>query len=73
MIIKGLKPFQTKRKKYQKNPQLVKKILAEGQAKAQKIAQQTMNFREVFAKQPLETLAQAEEVDTQTWGVLRPR
>ncbi len=42
VIIKGLKPFQEKRKKYQKNPQLVKKILAKGQAKAQKIAQATM-------------------------------
>lgn len=42
VIIKGLKPFQTKRKKYQKNPKLVKKILAQGHKKAQKIAQETI-------------------------------
>ncbi|HDY72607.1 MAG TPA: tryptophan--tRNA ligase, partial [bacterium] len=42
VIIKGLKPFQERRKKYEKNPQLVKKILAKGQAKAQKIAQATI-------------------------------
>jgi len=42
VIIKGLKPFQEKRKKLEKNPQLVKKILAEGAKKAQKIAVQTM-------------------------------
>jgi len=42
-VIKGLKPFQERRKKYEKNPQLVQKILAEGQKRAQKIAQQTMN------------------------------
>jgi len=42
VIIKGLKPFQEKRKKYQKNPQLVKKILAKGQKEAQSIAQATM-------------------------------
>jgi len=42
VIIKGLKPFQEKRKKYQKNPELVKKILAKGHKKAQKIAQTTM-------------------------------
>lgn len=42
VIIKGLKPFQEKRKKYQKNPQLVKKILAKGHKKAQKLAQATI-------------------------------
>ena len=42
VIIKGLQPFQEKRKKLEKNPQLVKKILAEGTKKAQKIAQETM-------------------------------
>jgi len=42
VIIKGLKPFQEKRKKLEKNPQLVKRILAEGNKKAQKIAQETM-------------------------------
>lgn len=42
VIIKGLKPFQEKRKKYEKTPQLVKKILAKGTQKAQKIAKQTM-------------------------------
>jgi len=41
-IIKGLKPFQEKRKKYQKNPKLVKKILTQGHKKAQKTAQATM-------------------------------
>jgi tryptophanyl-tRNA synthetase len=48
VIIKGLKPFQEKRKKYQKNPKLVKKILAQGHKKAQKIAQETI--REVKQK-----------------------
>lgn len=42
VIIKELKPFQEKRKKLEKNPQLVKKILAEGEKKAQKIAKETM-------------------------------
>ena len=42
VIIKELKPFQKKRKKYEKNPQLVKKILAKGTKNAQKIAQETM-------------------------------
>jgi tryptophanyl-tRNA synthetase len=42
VIIKGLKPFQIKRKKYQKNPQLVKKILTEGTDKAQRIAKKTI-------------------------------
>jgi tryptophanyl-tRNA synthetase len=48
VVIKELKPFQEKRKKMEKNPQLVKKILAEGQKKAQKIAQDTI--REVRSK-----------------------
>ena len=42
VIIKGLQPFQEQRKKLEKNPQLVKKILAEGEKKAQKIAKETM-------------------------------
>jgi len=42
VIIKGLKPFQEKRKKLEKNPRLIEKILAQGQKKAQKIAQQTI-------------------------------
>ncbi len=42
VIIKGLAPFQKKRKELEKNPRLIEKILAEGQKKAQKIAQQTM-------------------------------
>jgi tryptophanyl-tRNA synthetase len=42
VIIKALKPIQEKRKKYEKNPQLVKKILAKGETKAQKIAKETM-------------------------------
>lgn len=42
IIIKGLRPFQEKRKKYEKNPQLVNKILIEGETKARKIAQKTI-------------------------------
>jgi tryptophanyl-tRNA synthetase len=42
VIIKGLKPIQETRKKFEKNPRLMEKILAEGQNKAQKIAQATM-------------------------------
>jgi len=42
VIIKGLKPIQETREKFEKNPRLVEKILAEGQNKAQKIAQATM-------------------------------
>ena len=42
VIIKGLAPFQKKRKELEKNPQLVQKILAEGQKKAQKIASATI-------------------------------
>lgn len=42
VIIKGLAPFQKKRKELEKNPRLVEKILAEGQKKAQKIASATI-------------------------------
>jgi tryptophanyl-tRNA synthetase len=42
VVIEGLKPFQEKRKKFEKNPQLVEKILAEGRIKAEKIARDTM-------------------------------
>jgi len=51
VIIKGLEPFQEKRKKYEKSPRLVKKILAEGAKKAQKIAKETI--REVKTKMGL--------------------
>lgn len=42
VVIKGLKPIQESRKKYEKNPRLVEKTLAEGAKKAQKIAGETM-------------------------------
>jgi len=42
VIIKGLKDFQEKRKKYKKNPKLVKKILENSKKNAQKIATETM-------------------------------
>jgi len=42
VIINGLAPFQKKRKELEKNPQLIQKILAEGQKRAQKIAKETM-------------------------------
>jgi tryptophanyl-tRNA synthetase len=42
VIIRGLKPFQEKRKKLEKNPRLITKILADGEKKAKKIAQETM-------------------------------
>jgi tryptophanyl-tRNA synthetase len=42
VVIKGLKPIQESRKKYEKNPRLVEKTLAEGAKKAQKIAEETM-------------------------------
>jgi len=51
VIIKELAPFQKKRKELEKNPQLIQKILAEGQNKAQKIARETM--REVKKKMGL--------------------
>lgn len=43
VIIKGLKDIQKNRKKFEKKPQLIKKILAEGSKKAQKIAEKTMD------------------------------
>jgi len=42
LIIKELKPFQEKRKKLEKNPRLVEKILVEGEKKAKKIAESTI-------------------------------
>ncbi|OGZ32419.1 MAG: tryptophan--tRNA ligase [Candidatus Portnoybacteria bacterium RBG_13_40_8] len=51
VIIRGLKPFQERRKKLEKNPRLTEKILAEGQKKAQKIAQETI--KEVKTKMGL--------------------
>ena len=51
VIIRELKPFQEKRKKLEKNPQVVKKILDKGAEKAQKIAQETM--KEVKTKMGL--------------------
>lgn len=42
VIIKGLKLFQDKRKKLEKNPKFIQKILEQGSKKARKIAQQTM-------------------------------
>jgi tryptophanyl-tRNA synthetase len=48
VIVKALKPIQERRKKYEKSPQLIKKIITEGQTKASKIAKETM--REVKAK-----------------------
>ncbi len=42
VIINGLKPFQEKRKKLEKNPRLIEKVLTEGKNKAQKIAKQTI-------------------------------
>lgn len=42
VIVKGLAPFQEKRKELEKNPRLIEKVLAEGQKKAEKIAQETI-------------------------------
>ncbi len=42
IIVRSLEPFQEKRKKYEKNPKLVKKALIQGKAKAQKIASKTI-------------------------------
>jgi len=42
IVVNGLKKFQEKRKQLEKNPQQIKKILADGARKAQKIAIQTM-------------------------------
>lgn len=43
VIAKELKVFQDKRKQFEKNPQQVKKILAEGANKARKIAEKTIS------------------------------
>jgi tryptophanyl-tRNA synthetase len=43
VIIEELKTFQDKRKQFEKNPQQVKKILAEGANKARKIAEKTIS------------------------------
>jgi tryptophanyl-tRNA synthetase len=51
MLVKALKPIQEKRKKYEKNPQLIEKIITEGQIKASKIAKQTI--KEVKTKMGL--------------------
>jgi tryptophanyl-tRNA synthetase len=42
VIIDGLKEFQENKKKFEKNPALIKKILAQGAKQAQKIAEETM-------------------------------
>ena len=41
-IIETLRPIREKRKYYEKNPQIVDKVLIEGTAKAQKVAKETM-------------------------------
>jgi len=51
VIIKGLADFQKKRKELEKKPKKVKKILADGAKKAQKIAQQ--NMKEIKTKMGL--------------------
>ena len=43
VVVEKLKEFQEKRKEFEKNPELVKKILAQGAKKAQKIATETMD------------------------------
>ncbi len=42
VVVSGLKEFQEKRKEFEKNPEPVKKILAQGAKKAQKLAEETM-------------------------------
>jgi len=42
VVVEKLKEFQEKRKEFEKNPELVKKILVQGAKKAQKIAKETM-------------------------------
>ncbi len=42
VVIKGLKPFQDKKKELDKNPDYVKKSLADGAKKVQKIAQKNL-------------------------------
>ncbi len=51
VVVEKLKEFQEKRKQFEKNPELVKKILAQGAKKAQKIAEETM--KEVKTKMGL--------------------
>jgi tryptophanyl-tRNA synthetase len=51
VVVDGLKGFQEKRKEFEKNPELVKKILVQGAKKAQTIAEETM--REVKTKMGL--------------------
>jgi tryptophanyl-tRNA synthetase len=51
VVVEKLKEFQEKRKEFEKNPELVKKILAQGTKKAQKIAEETM--KEVKTKMGL--------------------
>jgi len=43
IVVKALKPFQTKKKDLEKKPDQVKKILDQGNKKAQKIASQTLD------------------------------
>jgi len=43
VVVEGLKEFQEKRKQFEDNPELVKKILAQGAKKAQKIASETID------------------------------
>lgn len=50
-IIKELKPIQEKRKKLEKEPEKIKKILAEGATQAKKLAQK--NLREIKKKMGL--------------------
>ncbi len=42
VVVDNLRKFQENRKKFEKDPELVKKILAQGAKKAQKIAEETM-------------------------------
>lgn len=51
VVVEKLKEFQEKRKEFEKNPELVKKILVQGAKKAQSIAEETM--AEVKAKMGL--------------------
>lgn len=51
VVVEKLKEFQEKRKEFEKNPALVKKILVQGAKKAQEIAKETME--EVKAKMGL--------------------
>jgi tryptophanyl-tRNA synthetase len=51
IIIKGLKPFQNKKKTFEKRPAYVKKVFQEGAKKAQAIAQK--NLKEIKKKMGL--------------------